>query len=90
MFEVPVHSESRTHQNDANTDLDGRVTVNLLTPKEFAEQRGVTVQALAAERHKGTGPKFVKLGSRVFYRPEDIDAWIDSNVYSRTDRKASA
>lgn len=63
--------------------------MNLLSPKEFAEMRGVTVQALAAERHKGTGPKFVKLGSRVFYRPEDIDAWIASNVYVRTDRKVA-
>ncbi|WP_061229617.1 helix-turn-helix transcriptional regulator [Dietzia cinnamea] len=64
--------------------------MNLLSPKEFAEMRGVTVQALAAERHKGTGPKFVKLGSRVFYRPEDIDAWINSNIYERTDKRASA
>ncbi|MCG5431483.1 helix-turn-helix domain-containing protein [Mycobacterium sp. MYCO198283] len=36
-------------------------------------------------RHKGTGPRYVKLGGRVYYRRADIEAWIEANVYTRPD-----
>lgn len=49
---------------------------------------GTTDQSWAAMRHKGTGPRYVKLGRRVYYRRADIDAWIEANVYTRTDRPA--
>ena len=32
-----------------------------------------TDQSWAAMRHKGTGPRYVKLGRRVYYRRADID-----------------
>ena len=47
---------------------------------------GTTDQSWAAMRHKGTGPRYVKLGRRVYYRRADIEAWIEANVYTRTDR----
>jgi hypothetical protein len=47
---------------------------------------GTTDQTWAAKRHKGTGPCYVKLGRKVYYRRADVQAWIDSNVYIRTDR----
>ena len=47
---------------------------------------GTTDQSWAAMRHKGTGPRYVKLGRKVYYRRVDVQAWIDSNVFTRTDR----
>lgn len=35
-------------------------------------------------RYMGTGPRFIKLGRKVFYRPEDVDIWISENEQSRT------
>ena len=50
------------------------------------EVPGTTDQSWAAMRHKGSGPRYVKLGRKVYYRRTDVQAWIDSNVYTRTDR----
>lgn len=46
---------------------------------------GTTVQTWAALRHRGNGPAFVKVMRRVYYRRCDVEAWIDSNIYIRTD-----
>ncbi len=51
---------------------------------------GMTADALAQLRYRGKGPKFVKLGQKVFYRWEDVYAWVDQNVQTRTDERASA
>lgn len=59
----------------------------LLTPKALVETEmipGMTVNNLAQLRHKGTGPDYVKLGRSVYYRIEDIEAWINKNVRSGT------
>lgn len=51
---------------------------------------GTTDQTWAAKRHKGTGPVFVRLGGRkVYYRVEDIEAWISGNRFSRTDTQVA-
>lgn len=52
--------------------------------KEFAVWRGISEQALAQERYRGTGCKFVKLGSRVYYMPEHIQEWLEANVHENT------
>ena len=45
----------------------------------------------AQHRYKGTGPAYVKVGRKVFYREEDIAAWVQSNTHQRTDeRRVSA
>lgn len=35
-------------------------------------------------RYMGNGPQFIKLGRKVFYRPQDVDLWISENARSRT------
>lgn len=35
---------------------------------------------LAKWRWNGNGPAFVKLGARVMYRRDDLEAWIASNT----------
>jgi predicted DNA-binding transcriptional regulator AlpA len=39
---------------------------------------GFSVKTLAMHASKGTGPKFQKIGGRVFYRKGDLDEWIGS------------
>ncbi|WP_264940452.1 helix-turn-helix transcriptional regulator [Sphingomonas caeni] len=39
---------------------------------------GFAVKTLAMHASHGTGPKFQKIGGRVFYRREDLDAWLSS------------
>jgi len=31
-------------------------------------------------RHKGTGPRSMKVGRRVVYRQSDLDAWLDEQA----------
>lgn len=52
--------------------------------KEYAAWRGISDQALAMERYRGTGPKFVKLGGRVYYLPEHVQEWLEANVHEST------
>ena len=35
-----------------------------------------TPGSLAVQRHKGIGPPFHKLGSRVFYLGKDLEKWV--------------
>lgn len=39
----------------------------------------VSTSFLAKRRLTGNGPAFVKLGRRVMYRVEDLDAWVQNN-----------
>ena len=34
----------------------------------------------ASWRHEGRGPRFVKVGSKVFYRGIDLNAWLDERT----------
>jgi hypothetical protein len=57
----------------------------LATPADVAEYRHTTTASLAQDRYKGTGPKFIKRGSRVLYRWSDVLEWLDRNTIQRTD-----
>ena len=61
----------------------------LATPAEVAVYRRTTEGNLAQERYRGVGPKFKKLGKRVFYDWADVDTWIAANTLQRTDDKPS-
>jgi hypothetical protein len=51
---------------------------------------GTSDQYWAVLRHKGGGPTYLKLnGGKVFYRREDVEAWLDRNQYLRTDQPVS-
>jgi hypothetical protein len=53
--------------------------------------RGTSDQYWATLRHKGGGPEYVKVGPRrVYYRLAAVEAWLESNRYTRTDRPVSA
>lgn len=48
----------------------------LFLPRHVAEHRHMSENALAQERFAGTGPRYVKLGRRVYYRASDLEAWL--------------
>jgi predicted DNA-binding transcriptional regulator AlpA len=50
----------------------------LLTPKETERKARLTMATLAKLRCTGGGPRFVKLGSRIFYDEADVDVWIQA------------
>lgn len=56
----------------------------LMTPAELAQMLGITTGALANNRSAGKGPRYTKLGKKVFYRRTDVQAWIDGNVRQST------
>lgn len=52
----------------------------LLTVAQVAEYLQVPVQTLYLWRHKGTGPRHVKMGRHLRYRQADLDAWVESLI----------
>jgi predicted site-specific integrase-resolvase len=50
--------------------------MELLTPQKAAERLGFEPTTLQWWRTKGRGPRYVKIGRKVFYRPGDLDEFI--------------
>ncbi|MDF2810507.1 MAG: helix-turn-helix domain protein [Microvirga sp.] len=48
----------------------------MLKVKDAAARVGLSVSQLNKMRCYGTGPVFYKLGAAVFYREEDLAAWL--------------
>jgi excisionase family DNA binding protein len=58
---------------------------NFLTEKEVAQQISVSLASLRRWRLMRRGPRFVKVGSLVRYRPEDLEQWMASLPAGGTD-----
>ena len=52
---------------------------DLLTISEAAEVLRAPVATLRYWRHLGTGPHSFRLGRRVLYRRDDLDAWVEAH-----------
>ena len=55
----------------------------LRTP-EASRFVGLSIRTLEKHRIYGTGPRYSKLGGRVVYRLEDLQAWADRGVKAST------
>jgi excisionase family DNA binding protein len=53
---------------------------DLLTITEAAELLRAPVATLRYWRHLGTGPASFRLGRRVLYRRDDVQAWVDAQA----------
>ena len=62
----------------------------LLDTDEAASRARLARQTMAIHRLHGTGCPFVKLGSRVFYYADELDAWIASNRRESTSDRPAA
>lgn len=63
------------HQPPANSSTRG--TLNEL---ELATHLGVSRKTLQKWRSLGLGPTYLKLGAKVVYRIEDIDAYVQRSL----------
>lgn len=56
----------------------------LIRAQDVSRYTGIARQTHARWRHEGVGPRFVRLGRRVFYRAGDLREWIRSRVRQNT------
>lgn len=60
---------------------------DLLTPDQLAAALGLSHRTLAAWRSNRRNPlPYVKVGSRVRYRRQDVAAWLDSQTQAAGDQ----
>lgn len=78
------------HLENQKFDFVRDFSSDIATPPQVAEALHTTEAALAQMRYRGTGPDFVKVGRRVLYRWSDVEKWIASSVYVRTDQSHSS
>lgn len=52
----------------------------LWTPDRLAEHLGVPAATLAKWRHAQTGPRYLRMGKHVRYRPSDVRRWEERQV----------
>jgi predicted DNA-binding transcriptional regulator AlpA len=64
--------------------------MKLRSNKEAADRLGISESTLNHGRVSGQGPQFVKLGRRVMYRDEDLDAFIAKNLRQSTSETQAA
>ena len=53
----------------------GRALERLLSTEEVAEVLGRPPRTLRQWRYLGVGPKYLKVGAAVRYRPGDVEEW---------------
>jgi excisionase family DNA binding protein len=52
----------------------------LLTLQEVADYLSIPAATLYAWRHKGTGPRGIRVGRHIRYRESDLEAWLDEQA----------
>ena len=57
---------------------------DLLTTTQAAEYVGLSPRTLERYRVTGEGPRHLKVGRRVLYRPADLDEWLADKVRRST------
>ena len=55
-------------------------SVRALTEREVADLLGLSVATLRAWRHRGKGPRFLRLGRSVRYLPSDVDDFVRASA----------
>ena len=59
-------------------------TTPALTEREVAELLGLSVATLRAWRHRGKGPRFLRLGRSVRYLPADVAEFVRASAVDTT------
>jgi hypothetical protein len=58
-----------------------------LSQEDAAVLIGVKPPTLAAWRHFGKGPRYIKVGRQAFYLETDIESWMDAQLSCRSPRR---
>jgi len=56
----------------------------LLTTQEAADRLGLSKSTLDKGRLTGDSPPFVRMGTAIRYRPQDLDEWVAARVRRST------
>lgn len=64
--------------------------MNLLNQREAAARLRLSPRTLERWRVSGEGPRFAKLGRRIGYRSDDLEAWINSRLVGSTSERGAA
>ena len=64
-------------------------TTRALTEREVADMLGLSVATLRAWRHRGRGPRFLRLGRSVRYLPSDLDDFVRASAVDTTSISSS-
>ena len=64
-------------------------TTRALTEREVAELLGLSVATLRAWRHRGKGPRFLRLGRSVRYLPSDLAELVRASAVDTTSVSSS-
>ena len=54
-----------------------------LTPRELSERWNCSQKTLTSWRVEGVGPCFLKIGNRIRYRLQDVEAWEEERIYQQ-------
>ncbi|HVJ39087.1 MAG TPA: helix-turn-helix domain-containing protein [Stenotrophomonas sp.] len=74
-----------------NTSTEPAILVrDRMSVPKAAAYLGIAKGTLDKMRASGRGPRFIRLGSRVFYRKGDLDAYLQANVVETADSRATA
>ena len=63
--------------------------VALLNESCVAKQLDCEVKTLQAWRCRGGGPPFVRVGRLIRYKPDDVQAWVESRRMTSTSEKVT-
>lgn len=55
---------------------------------ELSTRLGIPEGTLRWMRGQGSGPPFIRIGSRIYYREEEVTAWISSHQNEGTPDKS--
>ncbi|MFD2027619.1 helix-turn-helix transcriptional regulator [Promicromonospora aerolata] len=69
--------------NDNVRSINAAPGRRLMTPDELADYLGVTLHCVYAWSSRGGGPKVLRVGARLRYRPAEVEAWLDSVTDTR-------
>lgn len=61
-----------------------------ITQEQAAAIVGVKPATLGMWRHQGRGPRYLKIGRSAFYRPSDIEAWLDEQAVVPVPKNSAA
>lgn len=74
----------------ATTERDQtRDAARALTEREVADMLGLSVATLRAWRHRGKGPRFLRLGRSVRYLPSDVADFVRASAVDTTSVSSS-
>ncbi len=79
-----MHNASELMVADRNASAEPRSS-NLVNEHQVARSLAVSVASVRRWRLLKAGPKYIKIGAAVRYKPEDIRSWIESQPAGGSD-----